>query len=266
MNQDHTAINPYDTLPQVPWEQWWSPDHAIFPESSEIAGSNVYAPEEPQFKNHYTYEPEYSTQWVSSATPMQGYPVLSLATESNCPEMSTAGSESRRGSSSTQADKRKRKRNTNQPAATKSTRRRSTEKKEIKMEDNGGKSKTRSKAQPAAGPIGTPSPNEDEDLGDYSRRVQERNRIASNKFRVKKREDAKKLIADEENMERANRDLSSYVSGLTLQVYQHKMWLLQHTDCDYYLIQGYIVNEAHRYIHDLDSGKQPPHHPPEQSR
>ncbi|KAF4340979.1 transcription factor atf21 [Fusarium beomiforme] len=271
INQDHTSMNPYGTLAQVPWEQWWSADRAVFPKSSEMAGSNVYSPEEPRFNNNNnnnncTYEPEYSTQWASPATSMQVYPIPSPATESTCPETSTCSSESRRGSSSTQSDKRKRKRKINQPAATKSTRRGFTEKKEIKTEDSDRKSKARTKAQPASKPMITPSPQEGEGMNDYNRQVQERNRIASNKFRVKKREHEKKLREDEEDMERANRDLSSCVSDLTLQVRQLKMRLLQHTDCDCHLIQDYISNEAHRYIQDLGDSKQPPHPPIEQPR
>jgi hypothetical protein len=41
------------------------------------------------------------------------------------------------------------------------------------------------------------------------------------------------------------------MSDLTLQVYQLKMRLLQHTDCNYRLIQDYIANEAYRNIQDL---------------
>jgi glutathione synthase/RimK-type ligase-like ATP-grasp enzyme len=52
-------------------------------------------------------------------------------------------------------------------------------------------------------------------------------------------------------MEQTNRKLSSSVSDLTQQVYELKMKLLQHTDCDCYLIQEYIANEANRYIRDF---------------
>ena len=83
--------------------------------------------------------------------------------------------------------------------------------------------------------------------------------MASNKFRVKKREDARRLKADEEDMERTNRDLSSCVADLTLEVYQLKIRLLQHTDCDCSLIQSYIANEANRYIKDLGDENHPSH-------
>lgn len=86
------------------------------------------------------------------------------------------------------------------------------------MEDNGGKSKACSKAQPAAEPISTPSSNEGEGLNNYSSRVKQRNRIASSKFRIKKREDEKKLKTDEEDVERVHHDLSGCVSDLILQI------------------------------------------------
>ncbi|KNB04731.1 hypothetical protein FOXG_16356 [Fusarium oxysporum f. sp. lycopersici 4287] len=117
---------------------------------------------------------EYSTQWASSATSMQGYPIPSPATESTCSEMSTGGSESRRGSSSTQSDKHQQ--NTNQPAATKSTRRGSSKKKEAGIKDNGRKTKARAKAQPAPEPMSTFP--QSEGMDDYNRRIQQRNRIA----------------------------------------------------------------------------------------
>ncbi|RBA09643.1 hypothetical protein FPRO05_14342 [Fusarium proliferatum] len=57
-------------------------------------------------------------------------------------------------------------------------------------------------------------------------------------------------------MEQINRELSTCATDLTLQVYNLKMKLLQHTDCDCALIQEYIASEAHRYIQDLGDEKQ----------
>ncbi|EXM15611.1 hypothetical protein RAB80_017599 [Fusarium oxysporum f. sp. vasinfectum] len=232
-----------------------------------MASSNFFASEECQFNNnYYAYEPKYSAQWASPTNSMQRYPPPSPATESTYSAMSTGGSESRRGSSLTRFDNRKCKRNTNKSTATKSTRRSSIKSKEMKTEDSCRKPKARAKAQPIPEPMSIPSSQEGEDMDDYNRRAQERNRITSTKFRVQKREDAKKLKANEEDMERANRDLSSCVSDLTLQVYQLKMRLLQHSDCDCHLIQDYIANEAHRYVQDLCDKKHPPHLPIERPR
>ncbi|KAJ9412544.1 hypothetical protein QL093DRAFT_2570607 [Fusarium oxysporum] len=214
-----------------------------------MAGSNVYAPEEPPFSNQYTCV----------------CPVPSPTTEFTYPEVSTARSESRRGSSSTQSDKRKRKRNTRQPDPTKFTRY-GPARKQIKLEDNGGKLKACSNVQSTAEPIRTASSNGGKDLKDYGRRVKQRSRIASNKFRAKQQEDAKKLRTNEEDLEQANHDLCNCASDLRHQIYQLKIRLLQHTGCDCHLIQDYIANEARRYIQILHDGKQLLRHPFKQVR
>lgn len=253
--QDPNAMNPYGTLPHASWGQWWSPQGAIFPGTSHMVTSDAYTQGEPQYSSSYSYDPDPSAQWDSPATSMQSYAIQSPSTDSASIDVSNREPESRRDFSAAQLDKRKRKRATNQNTATKSTRRGST-KKTTKAASPTQKPKTRnSRVKPPPQPEDPISPEPGEGHDDYSKKVQERNRIASNKFRVKKREDAKRLRADEEDMERANRDLAACVSELTLQVYELKMHLLQHTDCDCHLIQDYIANEAHRYIHDLGEGK-----------
>ncbi|KAF5532476.1 transcription factor atf21 [Fusarium mexicanum] len=259
MAQDPSGSNLYGTLPQSPWEQWWSPGNAAFAEAANMATPNAYAQEHQQH-TQYAYDQDSPTQWVSNSTSIHSYPVPTPSTESTSVENATGDSESRRGSSSTQPDKRKR--NASRSAAPKAPKRastRKTSKSETAAEKPMGRGKGKGKGKAAAKVQSTktrsPSP-ESEELDEHSKKVQERNRIASNKFRVKKREDAKKLRADEKDMERANRDLSSCVSELTMQVYELKMRLLQHTDCECHLIQNYIASEAHRYIQDLGEGKQ----------
>ncbi|EXK24268.1 hypothetical protein FOMG_18995 [Fusarium oxysporum f. sp. melonis 26406] len=252
MSQDPLSMNIYGALPQSHCGQWWSPtEDTSFAESTNMTPPNVFAQEEPRY--NYTYDPETSTQWDSVATSIHSYPVLSPATDPTSFDIPIGDTESRRGSSSTESDKRKRKRSAAKPTASKSTRRAS--KKAIKQEVAPEKPKGRgSKAKPASQPTEQSSPQSDE-LDEYGKKIQERNRVASNKFCVKKREETKKLRADEENMEQTNRKLSSSVSDLTQQVYELKMKLLQHTDCDCHLIQEYIANEANRYIHDLGGDK-----------
>ncbi|KAL5603950.1 hypothetical protein FOVSG1_006700 [Fusarium oxysporum f. sp. vasinfectum] len=140
-------------------------------------------------------------------------------------------------------DKRKRKRNTADRAPTKSTKRHSSKKRELKTAagESDGNSKKRGGINKAT-TTNLSSPKYEND--DYTKKVQERNRIASNKFRAKKKEEERKLESEEEDMERINRDLSTCVTDLTLQVHDLKMKLLQHTDCDCALIQEYIANEA----------------------
>ncbi|KAH7124813.1 hypothetical protein B0J13DRAFT_588953 [Dactylonectria estremocensis] len=84
--------------------------------------------------------------------------------------------------------------------------------------------------------------------------IKERNRIASNKFRNKKREDALRLESEGQDMERINRTLSACAANLTREVYELKMELLQHTDCGCTLIQNYLTNEAQNYIRELEKG------------
>ncbi|KAH7212032.1 hypothetical protein DER44DRAFT_718529 [Fusarium oxysporum] len=255
MAQDPPGMNLYSTLPQGPWEQWWSPENAVFAEASNMAAPNAYAQEHQQQYAQYAYDQDSSTQWASPSTSMHSYPIPSPSTESTSVVNSTGDSESRRGSSSTQPDKRKR--NASRSTASKAPRRastRKTTKTEVVSEKPKGRGKGKAVAKPQ--PTKTPFPEPEEELDEHSKKVQERNRVASNKFRIRKREDAKKLRADEQDMERANRDLSSCVADLTMQVYDLKMRLLQHTDCECQLIQDFIASEAHRYIQDLGEGKQ----------
>ncbi|KAF4440037.1 hypothetical protein F53441_12408 [Fusarium austroafricanum] len=250
MRQDPSGMNTYEALPQSHWGQWWSPEDASFAESTNMTAPNVLA-QEPQY--NYAYDPETSTQWDSPATSTHSYPVPSPATDPTSLDIPVGDTESRRSSSSTESDKQKRKRSTTKPTASMPTRRTSTKAiEQVTHEKPKGRG---SKAKPASQPAEESSPQSDDELDEYSRKVQERNRVASNKFRVKKREHAKKLRADEENMEQTNRKLLSSVSDLTQQVYELKMKLLQHTDCDCRLIQEYIANQANQYIHDLRGDK-----------
>ncbi|KAF6525996.1 hypothetical protein HZS61_009040 [Fusarium oxysporum f. sp. conglutinans] len=264
MSQDPSGMNAYGAVPQSHWRQSWSPEDASFAESTNMTAPNVFA-QEPRY--NYAYDPETSTQWDSPATSTHSYPVPSPATDPTSLDIPVGDTESRRSSSSTESDKQKRKRSTTKPTATMSTRRTSI--KAIKQATHEKPKGRGSKAKPASQPTEEPSPQSDDELDEYSKKFKERNRVASNKFRVKKREDAKKLRADEENMEQTNRKLLSSVSDLTQQVYELKMKLLQHTDCDCRLIQEYLAHEANRYIHGLGGDKKqqttaprPPRHLP----
>ncbi|KAK2684880.1 hypothetical protein V3481_018547 [Fusarium oxysporum f. sp. vasinfectum] len=264
MRKDPLGMNTYGALPQSHWGQSWSPEDASFAELANMTAPDVFA-QEPRY--NYTYDPGTSTQWDSPATSTHSYLVPSPATNPTSLDIPVGDTESRRSYSSTESDKRKRKRSTTEPITTMPTKRMST--KAIKQATHGKPKGRGSKAKPASQPIDEPSPQSGDELDEYSKKFKERNRVASNKFRVKKREDAKKLRADEENMEQTNRKLLSSVSDLTQQVYELKMKLLQHTDCDCRLIQEYIANEANRYIHDLGSDKKqqttapcPPRHLP----
>ncbi|KAH7014992.1 hypothetical protein EDB80DRAFT_864417 [Ilyonectria destructans] len=90
------------------------------------------------------------------------------------------------------------------------------------------------------------------DTDERERRLQHRNRIASNKFRVKKKEDALRLKSSEEGLERRHRDLTSRVAGLTHEVYLLKMQLLRHNNCGCEMIQSFLANQAHRFVQDIE--------------
>ncbi|KAJ4122929.1 hypothetical protein NW768_009919 [Fusarium equiseti] len=285
MAQGVPGMNPYGVLPEANWGQWWSAGDVAFAESANMAAPNTFNQDQPFFNNdNYTPNQDSSTQWDSPSTSTHSYPVPSPSTVATSFDLSPGHDDAgRRESSSTQPDQRKRKRSTTtaakskpQPPAAKSTRRAST-KKTSKTEPVAPPQKPkRGSKSKASAKLKQQHDLEDEDVefdpeeqyDTHNKKIQERNRIASNKFRVKKREDAIKLRADEEDMERANRDLTNCVSELTLQVYELKMKLLQHTDCDCTLIQDYIGTEAQRYIKDLGDGKHPnstPALPPPQS-
>lgn len=83
------------------------------------------------------------------------------------------------------------------------------------------------------------------------RRIQHRNRIASNKFRNKKREDALILQARVEELEQLNSNLVNIKADLIQQIQYCKMLLLQHAECQCVLIQNYIAMEAKRYTRDI---------------
>ncbi|KAF9775431.1 hypothetical protein IL306_006464 [Fusarium sp. DS 682] len=90
----------------------------------------------------------------------------------------------------------------------------------------------------------------------HSQHTKERNRIASSKFRAKKREHMLRVQSEVQELEQTNHDLSNCVANLTREVQELKMKLLQHTDCDCSLIHDYLAAEAQRYICGLSKQSQ----------
>ncbi|KAF4331803.1 hypothetical protein FBEOM_14423, partial [Fusarium beomiforme] len=156
MSQNPPGMNIYGALPQFHWAQWWPPtEDASFAESTNMTAPNVFAQEESRY--NYIYDPETSTQWDSPATSTQSYPVPSPATDPTSVDIPVGDTESRRGSSSTGSEKRKRKRNIAKPTASKSTRRAPT--KAIKQDATPEKPNGRgSQAKPASQPTEQSSP------------------------------------------------------------------------------------------------------------
>jgi hypothetical protein len=218
------------------------------PSNDGMQAYNTYAPT-PDV-NFMSQDPEISTRQDSPPTSTYSYPVPPPATNPTSLDIPVSNTESRHGSSLTESDKLKRKRSTTKLTASMPTRRALT--KATKQETVPQKPKgRRSQAKPSSQTTEESSPQLDGEFDQCSKKIQERNRAASNKFRIKKREEAKKLQANEENMMKTNRKLLSSVLDLTQQIYELMMKLLQHTDCDCHLIQEYIANEANQYINSL---------------
>lgn len=242
-----------DAVPMPLWEQWWPATVSVFPLPFDTVPPDALQHDDfsPSYAIHY------SPDW-SGCSDTQGYLVPPSMSEPSYHEQSSSVSESRHGSISTlpeQPDKRKRKQTTSGHTTAKPTGSGSSRKSKPQATIEEQNSKGRKVQHAHADNMSSASPEQAE--VEYSRRLQERNRVASNKFRVKKKEDVRKLKADEEDMERINRDLSSCVADLTLEVYELKIQLLKHTDCDCSLIRSYITNEAHRYIQDISDENQP---------
>ncbi|KAI3572958.1 hypothetical protein IWW34DRAFT_636091 [Fusarium oxysporum f. sp. albedinis] len=120
----------------------------------------------------------------------------------------------------------------------------------LKPKKRGRKPKKQPKEQKVAG---QQEELDDDDLpkDPRRRRVLERNRIAANKCRLRKRDEALALASREETMEDQNPYLMTCLDSLTVEVYHLKTQLLRHTECNCVLIQNYIANEAQRCVDRL---------------
>ncbi|OAQ64739.1 transcription factor atf21 [Pochonia chlamydosporia 170] len=93
--------------------------------------------------------------------------------------------------------------------------------------------------------------NKDDNDNDREDVYLERSRIASNKFRERKRNEIAQLESEEYTIEDANRQLRGMLDALTSEILSLKMQLLQHTNCNCELIQAYISKEAHHFVKSL---------------
>jgi hypothetical protein len=81
--------------------------------------------------------------------------------------------------------------------------------------------------------------------------VLERNRIAANKCRIRKRDEALALASQKEAMENQTRSLTTFIGSLAVEIYHLKTQLLRNTECICILIQNYIANEAKKCVDKL---------------
>ncbi|KAH8175725.1 hypothetical protein LIA77_04143 [Sarocladium implicatum] len=82
----------------------------------------------------------------------------------------------------------------------------------------------------------------------------ERSRIASNKCRTRKRNEASKLAWREQAMNGQNRELSRRFNALQAELFMLKAHLLQHTDCSCLLIQSYLGDGPEKPLGCLATG------------
>ncbi|KAH8646437.1 hypothetical protein BGZ61DRAFT_470021 [Ilyonectria robusta] len=253
--QEDSILDAFQTTQNPSWDPWWATDPSLFADSlgGQVTGPGVYGHDSFPPSDYASGDPLDYSDPGSKVNPVTEYSAPSLASEPLAPDASSVSSGNRRQSLAADEEPRKRKRRARQ-----STRSGACQDGDIDTPEAGTrqKSRRRSSSNLNSDSNGPDSPAQHGD--GTSRRIKERNRVASNKFRVKKRADAKRLEVDEQDMDQINRDLTTCAADLTREVYELKMSLLQHTDCNCSLIQNYIANQAQRYIHGIE-GPTPSH-------
>ncbi|KAF4992384.1 hypothetical protein FGRMN_7196 [Fusarium graminum] len=238
LSYDLSAIDNFD------WDQWWTVDQSNYPVPPGLSAGYPYH-EQHHFNDFIpNYETTPSSSHRTGSIPSQDHSISPGTYVLPSPEASSSNAESRRDSTIIQPEKPRQKRSRTDSAAAKPARRSYTR-----------KSKGKAKAEVEEEEDPAPRRKRSSTSKDVSTDL---NRITSNKVRIKKKEDEIRLEATERDMKKVNHDLTSHVTNLTAEVYNLKMRLLQHTDCDCHLIQEYIAREAHRYIHDLGDDKRRP--------
>jgi hypothetical protein len=225
------GTNPYGMLPEAHWGQWWSPSDTVSVESANVMAPVPFGQEQYFFHNNPTLDPEAVTQWDSPSTSVHSYPQFSPATEATSLDFSP--SKSRRGSVATQTYQRRQKRSTTTEAKTKpqpsATRRAPTKK----------------------------TPNAEPDIAAVPEKPK-RGRRPKTPAKPSPKPTRKAAYDEDESEDAEAYPKEQYDTHIRkIQVYDLKMKLLQHTDCDCALIKDYIATEAQRYVKDLCDGKHP---------
>lgn len=237
MGGESTAFGVFHTPENLLWEQWWSIVQPALLGSSEDRSSmatGLYGQNGTLLDDFvYRCDTNSTDQWNDPSLVTE-YTAPSSASDYMISDASPAIPEYQVQVQPPADEKPDRKRKREHPA-------RKTKRRNSSRDDGTIPQEEDSNIGPKATRGGNPT----------QQRIQERNRIASNKFRVKKGEDVLRLKSNEQDMERIHRDLSTCVSDLLLEVYELKMQLLQHTECNCALIQNYLVHEAQRYIQAL---------------
>jgi hypothetical protein len=244
-----SAIDDFHTMLHHTWEQYWAFDQFNFPGSYEASSGDIQHKHEVEdFIPNDAYTPA-PTNLVSSifsqehTGPLESPDLIS-------PGKSPSNSDGRQRPSPTQSDNQKRKSTHPKRDRVKPLRRNSSKQTQAKKAAGGVHENTKMDHNTHKAAERHLSPlqyNNDE----YARKHQERNRHAANKSRIKKRVDEDNLESAKKDMEQFNRDLLTCASDLKSQVYDLRMKVLQHTNCNCALIQEYIANNANHYIKNL---------------
>ncbi|KAH6969364.1 hypothetical protein DER45DRAFT_549059 [Fusarium avenaceum] len=243
-----SAINSFDTMPQLTWEQHWTVDRLNFPVPHEASEGNIqHKYEIEDFVSNDAYTPALTN--LASSVFSQEYSTPLETPELISPGKPTSNSDSRQRSSSTPSDNQQRKPIHTKRERAKSLRRDSskqTQAKGVAGEVHKNITTGHKAAERNSSPL-------QYNNNERTRKHQERNRHAAKKCRIKKRADQINLESVKKDMEQDNHDLLICVTDLKSQVYDLKMKLLQHTDCNCALIQKYIANDASRFIEGLEN-------------
>ncbi|KAK7423799.1 hypothetical protein QQZ08_008842 [Neonectria magnoliae] len=267
------TLDGFDVSPDLPWQQWWPPDQPAL--VSPLQDSDGMTPSSAQasfMPNGYpggyeTSSLDYST-WPSPSTvytPMTFVGEQNAFTPAN-PAPAPAQQEPRgRKRSSVERDDVIEPMSPPDSKHSKSPRGSgpSNQVDDGNNSENSPKKKarrTRVKVSKADGggdiqQFATGSPSEQPEPA--TTLLQRRNRIASNKFRLRKKQDKLRLMLEEEKLKRVNRELVESREELTHRYYNLKMEVLRHSKCDCSDIQRYISLEAHRFVRGI-VGRSPP--------
>jgi hypothetical protein len=246
-NLDSDTSNTLSASSNPLWEQWCSMDQQTLPQSTEGRTlANVYK------QSEFLFNDSIPTSATSSLD-QWSYP-YSSATFTDTPsvfQMSSPQTSHQLGipsppSTTEEEEQRKPKRCPNKISARKSLRSDFSQGSKANVATGGGGS---SRSNRPCGSHGRHrGEHSDRQRKDHSQHTKERNRIAANKFRTKKREHTLRLQSEVQELERTNHNLSIYLANLTREIQELKMKLLQHTGCDCSLIHEYLAAEAQRYI------------------
>ncbi|KAK7397787.1 hypothetical protein QQX98_012836 [Neonectria punicea] len=259
------TLDGFNVPPDLPWQQWWSPDQPALVSPLQDPDGMTPSPTQTSFMpNGYpggyeTNSLDYST-WPSPSTV---YTPMTFVGEQNAftpdnPAPTPARQEPRgRKRSSVERDGEIEpmsppdSEHSKSPGSNGNNPENSPKKKARKPRVKVSKASDGGDIQEFA--TGSPS----EQLEPASTLLQRRNRIASNKFRLRKKEDKLRLMWEEEEMERVHRQLVDSHEELTHYAYNLKMELLRHNKCGCIEIQRYISLEAHRFVRGI-LGESPP--------